>query len=273
VLEATARKPGNVHPGAKFADTSHADFIRSAAAVAPVLGSAAALGVGRAVLESIERTHATVGRNTNLGIVLLLAPLAAVPPGQTLRTGIGPLLGRLTQTDAALVYRAIRLAGAGGLGRAAEQDVSGEPTVALVDAMRLAARRDTIADQYATGFELVLDFGLPILEHRTDFRENWEEAIIELHLKLMVGRPDTLVARKCGVEVAGESARRAAAVLEAGWPHSRGGREQLRELDTWLRADGNRRNPGTTADVVTACLFAAFREGTLPPPVLESDHA
>ena len=271
VLEATARKPGNVHPGAAFDDLAYADFLRSAQAIAPIVGRTTELGVGRAVLQSIEQTHQAVGRNTNLGIVLLLAPLAAVPAGRSLRAGIHDVLGGLTRQDTELVYRAIRLAGAGGLGTVDEQDVSGEPTVALVDAMRLAAGRDTVAEQYVSGFELVLDFGLPLLERRGDFSENWETAIIELHLKLMVHRPDTLIARKCGQAVSLESARRAAGVLDADWPRTPLGRQRLQELDDWLRADGNRRNPGTTADLVTACLFAGFREGTVAPPALESD--
>ena len=272
VLEATARKPGNVHPGAAFDDLTHADFLRSAEVIAPALACTAQVGIGRAVLESIERTHEAVGKNTNLGIVLLLAPLAAVATGQPLRTGIRGVLGALTREDAVLVYRAIRLAGAGGLGRVDEQDVSREPTVALVDAMRLAARRDTIAEQYVSDFELVLDLGLPLLERRADFCENWEEAIIELHLNLMAHRPDTLIARKCGEALARESARRAAGVLAAGWPRTPAGERALKQLDDWLRADGHRRNPGTTADLVTACLFAGFREGTVAPPALESER-
>ena len=62
------------------------------------------------------------------------------------------LLTRLTVADARAGYEAIRLASAGGLGDSAEQSVSKEPTVTLLEAMRLAADRDLIAKQYATGF-------------------------------------------------------------------------------------------------------------------------
>jgi len=34
----------------------------------------------------------------------------------------------------------------------------------------------------------------------------------------------------------------------------------------WLRADGNRRNPGTSADLVAATLFVALREELIPLP-------
>jgi triphosphoribosyl-dephospho-CoA synthetase len=37
----------------------------------------------------------------------------------------------------------------------------------------------------------------------------------------------------------------------------------VRALDADLRGDGNARNPGTTADLVTAVLFVALLEGLL----------
>ncbi|MCY2933463.1 MAG: triphosphoribosyl-dephospho-CoA synthase, partial [Planctomycetota bacterium] len=44
----------------------------------------------------------------------------------------------------------------------------------------------------------------------------------------------------------------------------------LRKLDRDLRVSGNRLNPGTTADLVTASLFLALSEGVLQIP-LEMD--
>lgn len=261
LLEATARKPGNVHPGASFADLCYGDFLRSAEAIAPVIASAAECGVGRTVLEAVEQTRQAVGRNTNLGIILLLAPLAAarVEHGRSLRDGVQRVLQELTVQDAALVYQAIRLARPGGMGRVAEQDLEQDPTETLVEVMRRAAERDAIAAEYATGFGLVLNRGVPHVERLWRVTD-WERAVVGLHLRLMADQPDSLIARKCGADVARESARRAQDVLDSGWPDSSGGREKLEELDRWLRADGNRRNPGTTADLVTACLFAALRE-------------
>jgi triphosphoribosyl-dephospho-CoA synthase len=75
--------------------------------------------------------------------------------------------------------------------------------------------------------------------------------------------PDSLIARKCGAEVARESAERAARSLAAGPPGSEVYANELIQLDAWLRADGHRRNPGTTADLIAAGLFAAFREGII----------
>ncbi|MEX0716481.1 MAG: triphosphoribosyl-dephospho-CoA synthase [Planctomycetaceae bacterium] len=292
VLEATARKPGNVHPAAAFDDLRYDDFVRAAQVAAPELARANELGVGRAVFHAITRTRDEAGNNVNLGIALSIAPLAAVPAGTPLVDGIDAVLDSLTRDDASFVYRAIRLARPGGLGAADEEDGAAEPTRPLREVMALAAERDAIAAEYAAGFPLVLRLGLPFLmESRHVFVAElarvptdsparaaeflriplpgediapWEEPIIALHLRLMATRPDTLIARKCGVEIARESATRAARVLEAGWPHAAEGREELARLDDWLRADGHRRNPGTTADLVAASLFAALREGISP---------
>ena len=74
VAEVTAPKPGNVHLGASFADASWRDFVVSAIVIRPILDGANQLGVGATVFKSVKATRAAVGTNTNLGIVLLLAP-------------------------------------------------------------------------------------------------------------------------------------------------------------------------------------------------------
>jgi triphosphoribosyl-dephospho-CoA synthase len=209
----------------------------------------------------------------NLGIILLLAPLAAVPVDLALDAGIGAVLRNLTRDDADLVYEAIRRAKPGGMGQVASEDLSEPPRVTLLEAMRLAADRDTVAAQYASDFQLVLQTGLPLLVAEHDFSKNWETAVIRLHLHLLATTPDTLIARKCGRATAESAARQARAVLEAGWPETSAGERLLEEFDAWLRGDGHRRNPGTTADLVAACLFAGFREGRLQPPPLFAQDA
>jgi len=205
--------------------------------------------------------------------------LAAVPANRSLSEGISDVLDRLSRADAAAVYRAIRLADPGGMGKAAADDIRDDPEGSLLDVMRLAAGRDAIAAEYANRFRTVLDVGLSILKTGSDsFAANWEQRVIGLHLELMSRIPDTLIARKCGAETAGRSALMAREVLDAGWPETAGSRERLDRLDDWLRAEGNRRNPGTTADLVTACLFAALREhaitvGSLPAGVADAISA
>lgn len=258
VLEVTARKPGNVHPEADPA--VYDDFLKSADAVAPVLAQAAARGIGPTVLDAVRATRRVVDHNTNLGIVLLLAPLAAVPHGVPLEAGIEAVLARTTRDDARDVYEAIRLADPGGLGSVPREDVAEPPSCTLLEAMRLAADRDLVARQYANGFREVLGDGVPRLRELWSRPSEWECAVLDLHLHLMSRYPDSLIARKCEATVANESACRAAAVLKAGGPTTNLGTQRLAQLDAWLRGDGNRRNPGTTADLVAASLFAFLRD-------------
>src|SRR5215469_5898833 len=90
IWEATARKPGNVHRFRDFEDVTYLDFLQSAAAIAPILAAVASsrLSVGQAIHEAVRRTRTVSPNNTNLGIVLLLTPLAAVPLQRPLREGI-----------------------------------------------------------------------------------------------------------------------------------------------------------------------------------------
>jgi triphosphoribosyl-dephospho-CoA synthase len=263
IWEATARKPGNVHRFRDFADTTYTDFLLSAAAIAPVMTTACQRRVGITVLDAVRATRRVAGTNTNLGIVLLLAPLAAVPLEEELRGGVERVLAGLDVEDARLIYEAIRLASPGGLGRTAEQDVRAEPTRTLRQVMALAADRDLVARQYANGFADVFEDGVPALLAGLERTGSLEGAIIFAHLHRMARYPDTLIARKCGWTEAEEASRRAAAVLAAGWPHNQAA---LDDFDAWLRAEGHARNPGATADVLTASLFAALWEDKIALP-------
>lgn len=266
IWEATARKPGNVHRYRDFDDSSYADFLLSAAALAPVLTRACQQRVGATVLEAVRATRGVTGTNTNLGIVLLLAPLAAVPPEQALRSGIERVLAELDVEDARRVYEAIRLASPGGLGRVSEQDVHAEPTQTLRQVMALAADRDLVARQYLNGFAEVFDEAVPAVLAGLERTGTMEGAIVFAHLQLMAHHLDTLIVRKRGWEEAAEAARRAEKVLATAWPDDRGGWTALQEFDAWLRAEGHARNPGATADLLTACLFVLLREKTISLP-------
>ncbi len=268
ILEVTARKPGNVHRFADFpGDAHYLDFLLSAAAIAGPIERASDVGVGGTVLAAVEATRNVVRTNTNLGMILLIVPLACVPKGIPLRDGVSDILARLTVDDARSVYRAIRLAKPGGLGSADAQDVANEPSATLLEVMRIAADRDLVARQYVTRFEDVFEIAVPALldgrgESALCQNEGLEGRIIDAFVTMLAARPDTLIARKRGVDVAEEASRRASIALASG---------DLDALDAWLREDGHARNPGATADLIAAALFAALRDGTiaLPRPVGE----
>ncbi len=262
ILEVTARKAGNVHPGRSFEDLTHLDFLASARAIAPVLD--ACLPLGQTILEAVAATRKVISTNTNLGIVLLLAPLALATRAEALRPGLDVVLGATTVDDSAAVFRAIRLANPGGLGEAAEEDVHAEPTLPLRDIMKLAADRDLIARQFANGFAELWDVGLPVLSEVYRTSGSLERAIVQCQLAILSTIPDSLILRKAGMEEAERSRVQAAAVLDAGWPDTEHGQRLFAEFDGWLRGDGRRRNPGATADLVTACLFIGLWQNTIP---------
>lgn len=267
LLEATAPKVGNVHRGADFDDLTFTDFLVSAVAIGPTMEAAASTGVGRAVRDAVAATRSRVATNTNLGMALLFAPLAAVPREERLTIkSIGGVLRCLTPDDCRLVYEAIRLAQPGGLGEVEAMDVAGEAPDDLLTAMRAAADRDLVARQYVASFRLVMDEALPALVGGRERGWSLTEAIIHTHLSLIARHGDSLIGRKCGLELAGKASAIAKQVLASGGPGDEGYYEAVADFDFWLRSDGNRRNPGTTADLIAAALFAGLRDGLLPPP-------
>ena len=270
LLEASAPKPGNVSPGRAFADMRYEHFLASAAAIGAPLAGAGTRPLGATVRLAIEATARWTRANTNLGIVLLLAPLAKAASkwGQTPERGdatfrdeLRRVLDLTTVEDAREVYAAIRLASPGGLGRAETQDVADEPTMTLLEVMTLAADRDWIAREYATGFRTTFEQGVPALEAARRDGLSWDDAIVETFLTLLAFEPDSHIARRGGQAVAARVSQRARAVLGAGGVRSMAGRQAIVEMDRDLRDPDNTANPGTAADVTAAAIFVALLAG------------
>jgi triphosphoribosyl-dephospho-CoA synthase len=163
--------------------------------------------------------------------------------------------------DARDVYAAIRLANPGGLGEADSQDVAEEPTVTLLEAMRLAAERDGIAREYSTAFETTFTVGAPALRSARCAGLSWDDAIVETFLALLAAAPDTHIVRRAGEEIAADVSRRARSVLDAGGVRSENGRRGLAEMHESLRDDRNTANPGTSADLTAAAVFVELLDG------------
>ena len=263
LLEVSAPKPGNVSPERHFHDTRYEDFLASAVAIGPALSGASQHPLGTTIRTAVEATRRWTKSNTNLGIVLLLAPLAraALRSGGNLRERLERVLAETTVADAAQVYAAIRHAGPGGLGESATEDVSEAPTVTLREAMALAADRDAVAREYGTGFALTFEVGVPAVRAARQEGLAWTEAAVEAYLTLLASTADTHIARKLGRAEADSVSRRAAEVRAAGGTRSDAGRKALAALDDDLRDPRNRRNPGTTADLTCAALFVVILEG------------
>jgi triphosphoribosyl-dephospho-CoA synthase len=260
--ELAALKPGNVHVHAAGHDMTMADFEVSAQASAPAM-AAAGLSVGQRILEAISRTRSVVASNTNLGIVLLSAPLAQAAlsaRGPNLRQRLERVLDDLTIDDAEQAFAAIRLANPGGLGRSAHHDVRYPPTATLRAAMEEARGRDRIAAQYSTGFADIFEIGLLWL---AEGRQRWPEpewATTAAYLAFLAAFPDSHILRKFDGSTA-HAVMEQARTLEQRFRHAADPRallDDLRAFDRTLKDKGI--NPGTCADLTVATLFASQLE-------------
>lgn len=252
LAELQAIKPGNVHVFADGHGMVVADFIKSAHAAAGVI-ALPGLSVGERILQAVTATWDAVGCNTNLGIILLSAPLihAAIQQQK-----LGDVLCALTVEDAVFAYQAIRLASPAGLGGSAQHDVHEAPQVTLLQAMQVSAKRDRIAWQYAHEFEDVLGFGMQRYAEALARWENESWATTSVYLGVMARFPDSHVVRKYGTEVASKLQAQAKH-HEADFFGMENPKKYLGELlrfDEELKQNGI--NPGTSADVTVATLLA-----------------
>lgn len=256
--ELQAFKPGNVSVHSEGHDMTVEDFRHSAQASAGPLCDPG-LSLGEKIFRAVKATREAVGCNTNLGIVLLAAPLLHTclvgRPDQSLRERLQAVLDNTTREDADWVYQAIRLAAPGGLGESADQDVHTKPEVTLLEAMRLAAHRDRIAWQYTNSYVDVFDLAIP--RYHTGLLMWRDEALatVAVFAALLKAIPDSHIERKFGTRFTRMVTDKITLVDQAlSVPGDPGQILQvLQEVDAEFKAVGI--NPGTTADLTVACLL------------------
>jgi triphosphoribosyl-dephospho-CoA synthase len=254
--EIEAPKPGNVHIFSEGHGMTAKDFLRSAeAAAGPLCASSAP--VGARIFSAIEATWTAVGMNTNLGIVLLCAPLAAAAQNDgDLRLALSEVLAGLTRADAEGAFRAILRAAPAGLGAAQRHDVRGAAEATLLEAMREAADRDRIALQYVSRFSDVFETGMQTLHDARLKRWPAPWPVASVYLAFLANFPDSHIARKHGpaaaasVQIEAREAR--GSLAENADPGA--ALPELMAFDRRLKAAGF--NPGTSADLTVATLFA-----------------
>jgi triphosphoribosyl-dephospho-CoA synthase len=255
-MELEALKPGNVSVYADGHGMTAKDFLLSAeCSVGPLTDFS--LGLGRRIFLGVEQTRQAVGCNTNLGVILLAAPLLQASfdhPQRPLRENLRRVLDATTVEDAHWVFRAICLAAPGGLGQSDRYDVNQTAVVGLLDAMREAAARDQLARQYATGYHDIFEFFLPLIEKGgyRDTRTMTENIFVEI----LAHQPDTHIRRKYG-EHSAQAVQRYAGLLQQRLQRCATTRERnnlLHGADRMLKQRGI--NPGTSADLTVSTLLA-----------------
>lgn len=259
-LELQAFKPGNVSIYSDGHDMTVEDFRISAKVSADAIVNPDYC-LGEKIFYAVKATREAVLCNTNLGIILLCAPLLTaayqVTKTVSLQQALAQVLANTTVTDADWVFKAISLAAPGGLGDSEQQDVKEKATVTLYQAMELASHRDRIALQYVTGFKDVFDFAVLRYNDALNcfFDKCW--AAVAVYAGLLSHYPDSHIMRKYGNQ------------------HNRWVSEQMSRIDSALKTyakpdlidllykvdqdfKAKSINPGTTADLTVATVLVIF---------------
>lgn len=281
VLEVSSFKPGNVDPLHDFSNTKYEDFLSGSIAIRSAIENSAGLGfmagkgeiplngVGigsniKKAVSDVQKSHG--GGNTHLGIAMLFVPISTGAGvciaknfdfKKSLRRNIKKIIMNSTVNDAINFYNAIKIAKAGGL-----EEKLIEKNIPFYKLMKISAKRDRIAEELGNGMRIIFDIALPSL-YRAD---NIREGITQTYLQILAGFPDTLIAKKVGIEKAKKISRNAKLVLD--------GKKDIEDFDKELRSENfamqnfncsviknyraperNELNPGTTADIVAASVF------------------
>lgn len=299
LLEVSAYpKPGNIHRLRDTQGTRYEHFLAGSVAIGPAMRRLALKGydarrsaldweeieLGSHILEAVKDTLSWQGGgNVNMGVVLLLAPLAAAGGSAAhgdayvdvkgLRRALRRVIRSTTPEDAVAVYEAIRLAvPALVLGEVEELDVADDSAIeqirrkglTLLDVFHRCAQRDSICGEWASDFEATFTVGYPYLRGALEVSGDINYAVVDTFLLLLSERPDSLIRRKSGIEKALEVSEKAGEALAAGGASSEAGRTLLWSLDRELHEAGGMLNPGTTADLTAASIFVLLLEGWRP---------
>lgn len=262
-IELQAFKPGNVSIYAEGHDMTVADFrISAQVSAAPLCNPDYSLG--EKIFYAVKATREAVGCNTNLGIILLCAPMIQAASngfsGTSLRQGLSRVLAATTIEDAEWVFKAIRLASPGGLGSSDQQDVNAKASVTLLEAMEIASSKDRIALQFITGYKDVFDFAVLRYNECFDLWGAHSWAAVAVYTGLLSQFPDSHVERKYGERyselVTSSMVTLDAELLNTSDPDQI--KPSLYRIDQAFKCQGI--NPGTTADMTVATVLAVFLE-------------
>lgn len=255
--EIEALKPGNVHMFADGHGMQVQDFIKSAEASSAVI-SQLSLPLGERIYQSVGATRQAVGCNTNLGIILLCAPLIQCflqPSEEALQVQLKQLLNTTTKADAEWVFKAILIANPAGLGNSGEHDVNNDVTCTLLEAMQYASEKDFIALQYSNGFSTILNEGLPRYQQALSRLERPAWAVTELYLYWLSHYLDSHILRKYGESTAQAIKAEASTHYEA-FMNTKVANQYLPALLAFDQSLKSRAiNPGTTADLTVSTVF------------------
>ncbi len=287
LLEVSAYpKPGLVHRTRDFHETSFEHFLSSASSLywpffeAAMNGIRGKASIGPLVKLAVERMLSWQrGGNTHLGALLLVLPIATaagmsddfpVEPSR-LRRELKNVLKIMKPKDTEEIFRSIAYVMPGGLGRVPYLDVRMNKTyeeirrkkITPLMALKHYVDRDIVAHEWVTGYSLTFELGYKELKREISKTKSLNEAIVNAFLKMLAQKPDTLIMRRAGIQVARLASSMAAKAIKLGGMSSAKGRKEVEKMDEQFRRSKSMR-PGATADLLCSSLTVLLMEGFRP---------
>ena len=250
-------KPGNVNLLSSHKDTKAQDYLDSA-----ILSSKELFNqnycLGKRILESVNVTRSQVNVNTNLGIILLCAPVIQSYidfNNLDLREGIKKTLSTTSIKDTHDLCAAINISSPGGLGDSDMYDTASYPNASIKQIMDYSQEYDRISYQYSHNFSDIFDFIIPKLEFLNQRYESLDISLSLLFIEILAKIPDSHISRKFGDKIAKKTSNNAhdlLKILDREYDPDYLAKA-LNNLDYEYKKKGI--NPGTTADLLVASLM------------------
>lgn len=268
-------KPGNVHRTRDFHDMVFEDFLISGIVIgdsiekvanSAILNNLSKIEVGKYILEGVKETNKWIANNTNLGIIMLLTPIAASAAisddFKTLRENIYRIIKATTVNDAINLYEAINIADAGGMGNQDKFDVNDSNAINeliknnqnIFDVLEISASWDNLAYELVNKMPISFNIGCSTF-YKLNKSNSLNNSTILTFLTILSEIPDTLISRKYGNKRAEKVSNLAKDLLKYKNEDSIFNKK-LNQFDDYLFK--NKLNPGTTADLTAASIMLSY---------------
>ncbi|MBP2172825.1 triphosphoribosyl-dephospho-CoA synthase [Methanococcus voltae] len=224
------------------------------------------INVGKAIKEAVIESVKWSPSNANLGIIMLHTPIAMAASKlgefnlEDLKKWTEYITSNTTVNDAIAVYEAIEIGMAYVNPPEEGPDVKNddskkelvEKNLNLYDVYNISKEWDTISKEWVSNFKISYE-GYELLKNNYEKNNEIHEAVTLTFLEILSKYPDTLIARKKGIEVSKLVSEKAKETLENF--KKTGNRTVILDFDTYLSQESNKLNPGTTADLMASALF------------------
>ena len=264
-------KPGNVHRTRDYDDMVFEDFIISGIVIGDTIREACSdvdvenPKLGKYILQAVRETDRWIKNNTNLGIVMMITPIAVAASISNsfdeIRDNVKLLMKNTSVDDACDLYDAINIADAGGMGEEEEYDVASDSAkqdlrddgLTMYDVLKISATKDMLGREMTSGMPFIFEKGYPTY-HKLVQEKTQNEACVLTFLEILSQVPDTLISRKYDGDEALKVSMMTRDLLKM--RDSSDFEKQISDFDDYLYK--NKYNPGTTADLTAASIFVSY---------------